>query len=239
MSRDRTPIRALLFDVDGTLYHQGPVRRRMAQALLARFLVEPRRARERLRNLSCWRAALEAVRTETFDFIKERGGLRARQRAIALQNGARPETLDADVREWMEERALPVLATCKRPGLDAFLDEVRDLGVRIGAWSDYPCTAKLASLGLEDRFEVQVAADDTAVDCLKPWPHGFRVAAQRFDLPTKAVFYIGDRADVDATGAGAAGMRSAIFTKARGGGYLAVRDVAELRAALLPLLSTR
>ncbi|MCB9890127.1 MAG: HAD family hydrolase [Planctomycetes bacterium] len=235
MIGDRTPIRAVLFDVDGTLYHQGVVRRRMAAALLRRFAFEPRRARERLRNLSCWRAALEALRPETADFIRQHGGLRSRQRSIALQNGAIDATLDDDVDEWMATRALEVLKPARREGLVELLASLTDRGVLLGAWSDYPCDAKLEALDVAEAFSVRVSADD--VDCLKPWPHGFHLAARRLGVPTRECLYVGDRADVDAAGAAAAGMRCVLFGRpGASGGVFTVRTPADLRDRLLAFL---
>ena len=45
---DWAPVRAVIFDVDGTLYHQRPVRIRMACRLAGFFLLHPLRIRELL-----------------------------------------------------------------------------------------------------------------------------------------------------------------------------------------------
>ena len=56
------PIRAVLFDVDGTLYHARPMRLRMAASLLLLPLRGPRRALAVIRHLRSYRRALEEVR---------------------------------------------------------------------------------------------------------------------------------------------------------------------------------
>lgn len=239
MSRDRTPIRAVLFDLDGTLYRLGPIRRKMAARLLARFLWQPRRARRRIRNLSAYRRALESVRHESPEEIAAAGGVRARQRAVALQFGADARTLDEDVRSWMGERPLRFLRKARRKGV---LDLLRDLqwqNVQLGVWSDYPVKDKLEALEVAEIFSLRLSADDPSISCLKPWPHGFRFAARMWELPTSAILYVGDRPDVDAVGANAAGMRCVILGVSESeGGFVGIRSVPELRARLLETLES-
>lgn len=234
MTRDQTPIRAVLFDVDGTLYHASRLRRRMACALLLRFTFEPRRAAARVRNLQCWRRALETMRKEPAESIEEAGGLRARQRQLALQNGADAASLEGDVEEWMTERPLGPIRAARRRGMRELLEALRGSGIKLGVWSDYPYHDKLDALGLADAFDLGVSADDPAINCLKPWPRGFQHAARLWNLPTREILYVGDRPDVDATGANAAGMRCAIFGSGpAAGGYWAVKNPSELRDGLL------
>ena len=242
MSEDRRPIRALLFDVDGTLYHAPGLRRRMALSLLLRSALDLRLARRRIKNLQAWRHALEALRCETREQIQAAGGLRARQAALALERGAFAESLDEDVTQWMAERPLGFLLAQRRRGILEFVQELAQRGIRCGVWSDYAVDEKLRVLGLSALMEPRLSADDPQIDCLKPWPRGFVRAAELWGLPSSEILYVGDRPDVDAVGASAAGMRVAIFEKRRKAsagdtGYWSVCDVAALRSRLLGLLS--
>jgi putative hydrolase of the HAD superfamily len=79
--------------------------------------------------------------------------------------------------------------------------------VRIGVVSnsDGPHQrAKLASVGLADTFEVVVVSGD--VGAAKPDPRIYLEACRRLRLPPGAVAYVGDRLDIDAHGAAAAGL---------------------------------
>src|SRR5262245_65396484 len=55
-------IRAVLFDVDGTLYRQRPLRMRMAAELGSLFFTQPLRAPSIWRALSAYRATQETLR---------------------------------------------------------------------------------------------------------------------------------------------------------------------------------
>lgn len=233
---DPRALRAVLFDLDGTLYRLGPVRRAMAWRLLARFVFEPRRARQRIANLRAWRHALEDVRHEERDAIVAHGGVRARQRMLALQKGADARSLDEDVATWMGRAPLRAVRRARRADILDLLAALMSEGLRLGVWSDYAVEAKLDALELRDHFELQLCADDDEISCLKPWPHGFRRAAALWKLPESAIVYVGDRPDVDAVGASAAGMRCIIVgdrARASDGGYESARTIEDLARILV------
>ncbi len=99
-----------------------------------------------------------------------------------------------------------------RPCLDALA------GMRIGVVSnsDGPHQrAKLAAVGLADAFEVVVVSGD--VGHAKPDPWIFTEACRRLDLPPAAVVYVGDRLDVDAQAAAAAGLHGVWLDRTGGG----------------------
>jgi putative hydrolase of the HAD superfamily len=64
---------------------------------------------------------------------------------------------------------------------------------------------KLARLGLEDRFSVVVISRE--VDCAKPEPTIFQLAAKLGGVRVEDCVYVGDRLDADALGSQGAGMR--------------------------------
>jgi putative hydrolase of the HAD superfamily len=64
---------------------------------------------------------------------------------------------------------------------------------------------KLARLGLEGRFSVVVISRE--VDCAKPDPAIFQLAAKLGGARAEDCVYIGDRLDADALGGQGAGMR--------------------------------
>lgn len=97
-----------------------------------------------------------------------------------------------------------------RPCLDALT------GRRIGVVSnsDGPHQrAKLAAVGLADAFEVVVISGE--VGHPKPDPRIFVEACRRLDLPPAAVAYVGDRPDIDAEGAAAAGLHGVWLDRTR------------------------
>ncbi|PJG46681.1 hypothetical protein CAF53_21340 [Sphingobium sp. LB126] len=184
----------VVFDMDGTLYDQPPLRRRMA-VMLARETIQSR-SMAVARMLGAYRRRREALADTTArDFAQEQYRLPGRD----------PETVRAVVREWMEERPLPLLRRFRVEGVEALFARL-SVSCAVAVHSDYRVEAKLAALGLSARFTV--AAED--VGRLKPDPAGLRwlMAAARAD-PARTLM-IGDRDDRDGEAARRAGVRALI-----------------------------
>ena len=202
---------AVLWDLDGTLYRQAPLRKRMLWELgkaclrqspartgkLFRWLKTFRHEREELRALGRPEASLDRLQFE-----------HAAQRA-----GAPVEPFEALIREWMWNRPLPFLAAAVYDDVEAVLKWFRERSVPMGVFSDYPVTAKLEAMGLAPYFSVQISATDPEVNAFKPHPQGFLVGAERLGVPPSEVLFIGDRMDVDGMGAKAAGMEYRILDR--------------------------
>lgn len=202
-----TLIRGVLFDLDGTLYRQAPMRALMALELAALALRRPLGAPRQLRALKEYRRAQEALRTGPTTA--------ARQLDLAAErSGVSKDELSALVTEWMQERPLKYLPVCRAPGLSNLMDWLERRSVPLGLFSDYPAKGKLRALGLASRFEVVLCSTDEEVGAFKPNPRGFEVAAARLGLAPSDVLMVGDRADIDGAGARAAGMPCVIIGRA-------------------------
>ncbi len=210
------PLRAVLFDVDGTLYHQPSLRCFMALELCtllwaqrswhtARMALKAlrtfRHVREELRKLGEAKRALEVLQY---------------QEALNCLKGQRvpEETLRDLVQEWLIRRPLKYLPLCRRRGIESFLLFLVDCGISLGVFSDYPVEEKLQALSLTQYFSVKLCSTDIAINAFKPHPKGFLYACKIFgDLSPEEVLYIGDRFEIDAIGAKKSGMPCAIFAK--------------------------
>jgi FMN phosphatase YigB (HAD superfamily) len=202
-------LRAVLFDLDGTLYRQAPLRTLMALELATLSLAGPWKAVRRLRALRAYRAAQEHLR---------RGGAphqaRAQLTLAADASGLPVAEVESLVNEWMMVRPLKYLQFCRAPGLGGVLDLVDRAGLRAGVLSDYPAEAKLRALGLDGRFAPVLSAFDPGIDAFKPSPRGYLRACEVWNLAPAEVLFVGDRPEVDAAGAAAAGMPCAIVGRA-------------------------
>lgn len=196
-------IRAVLFDLDGTLYDQSWMRRLMAMELLAFVAGHPFGARWRLRGLREYRRAQEALRHEgrTGHDLAE-----TQLRLAAERAGVSSNALAPIVAEWMQQRPLKHLSRCRAEGLNELFDFLRNRQVHVGVFSDYPAHEKLRALRVADHCSPVLCATDPAIGAFKPDPRGFLAACVHWNLPAAEVLMVGDRAEVDATGARAAGM---------------------------------
>jgi phosphoglycolate phosphatase/putative hydrolase of the HAD superfamily len=226
----RSALRCILLDVDGTLYDQRRLRRAMFRRLLRFAVRRPYELPTVVRALHAYRACQDELRGS--DALEPAVPIAT----VQLQRAARRAGLQEDrVREiaerWMEREPLPLLAACVRSGLGAFLQRASRAGVPVGVVSDYPAAAKLETLGVASLVRVVVCAQDAEVGRFKPDPRGLLLAARRLGVAPAAVLYVGDRPEVDAAAATAAGMRCAIIgpqSRARPNGATARVDPAWL-----------
>jgi len=223
-------IRAVLFDVDGTLYAQTPLRVAMACEMLLASSFKPERRHE-VRRVLTFRRLRETLRERPCSS----GALERLQYAVVSQR-LHCSVLDVEtaVEEWIYRRPTKWMRYCRRPGIERLLDFLENRGIARGVFSDYPAADKLAALGLSGRFDVIVSAVDADVGAFKPDARGFLAAAQRWKIPAHQVLYVGDRPDVDAAGAAAAGMPCAVLTRARlpHAGFIPFRGFKELQRVL-------
>lgn len=197
---------AVLFDLDGTLYEQSPVRREMLRRLCRAHASKPVTGIRVLRLLAAYRRAQEQLRTSGFV-----GDVASTQVELTMARTGEPEsTVRRVVERWMETEPLRAVAANRRPDLSAVLDQLSERGSRLGVVSDYPAHDKLEALGVADRFPVVVSAQDRRVDAFKPNPRALLVALEELDVDPSDALYVGDRVDVDEAAATAAGMSFAL-----------------------------
>jgi HAD superfamily hydrolase (TIGR01549 family) len=224
-------VRAVLFDLDGTLYRQRPMRALMALELATLAIRHPLQAPVTWRVLAEFRRAQEALRDQDI----RRGAAIEQLELTARRTGLSVDQVDALVAEWMIERPLKYLAHCQAAGLDALLDFLSRRGIKVGVFSDYPPERKLKALGVAGRFSVLVCSADPEVGRFKPHPRGFLVAAARWQIDPSEILVVGDRHDADAAGARAAGMPCVIIggrNTGRPGDFMVLDSLERLRDVL-------
>jgi putative hydrolase of the HAD superfamily len=203
-------VRAVLFDVDGTLYWQAPLRAMMAAELavtpiasvrwrqgimVARVVTHYRRVHEELRALGVGDQPLAA-----HQIARTAGDL-----------GLEVAAVEATVAEWMVQRPLKYLRWCRRRGLLRLLATLRANGLQLGVLSDYEPGPKLQALEAWSYFSLALCTTDSDVNALKPHPRGFLRACELWGLGPEEVLYVGDRPEVDGEGAVAAGLGCVII----------------------------
>jgi HAD superfamily hydrolase (TIGR01549 family) len=209
------PIRAVLLDVDGTLYHQRPLQCLMAFELSTLPIAN----RSFISAYRIWQALahFRRVREELRDLCQPEPCLAHLQHSeVARQVGMESANIEAIVCEWMVQRPLKYLTMCRRRGVVQFCSFLRERGIQIGVFSDHPVIEKVSTLGLSPWVSVALCATDPAIDAFKPHPKGFLRACALWGLPPEEVLYVGDRIEIDAVGAASAGMPCAILCGRRG-----------------------
>jgi HAD superfamily hydrolase (TIGR01509 family) len=229
---DLSRVKAIVFDMDGTLYRQGPLRRAMAWRLIFAHLLRPVLGYRTFRVLSAYRKAQEHMRDGSASEDLAEAQIRL---AIERTNVERNFVLEC-VGRWMEQEPLSLLPRCAWPGLGDFLQTCRARGMRLGVLSDYPAEAKLEALGLRDHFDVVLCAQAPDIGRFKPHPRGIEVALRRLEVTPAEALYVGDRVDADAAAAAAAGVPCAILAPRvlgdPGRTWLEIAEYAQLRALL-------
>ena len=233
-TRTVTELAAIVFDVDGTLYRQAPLRRAMMLRLLGDALLKPHRAVATFRALSAYRHAQELLREAPIV-----GELAAAQMRLACERSGQTESVLAPiVARWMDREPLALLERFVEPALRTLLGSARNRGLRLGVLSDYPADAKLEAMRLTEFFDVVVSAQDAAVNRFKPDPSGLVETLRRLGVAPSQALYVGDRHDVDGPAARAAGVRCVIVGDRRpstpdaSGHWTSVADYHELYAKL-------
>jgi putative hydrolase of the HAD superfamily len=198
---DWSEIKLVVFDVDGTLYDQHALRMRMVRDMLLHTILRQdlgvmsviktyRRIRERLGD------------TEVFDFESH---LIAETVATT---GFSEEKVLAIVHEWIEQRPLPYLLSCRYPGLTELFAGLKRSGKIIGVFSDYPAHQKLSALNLAADYIA--SAQDDCIRLLKPHPKGLEFLISKAGFTAAETVLIGDRIERDGIAAQRAGVRCLI-----------------------------
>jgi len=196
-------LRCIVFDVDGTLYRQVPVRRGMALRLLSYALRDPASALTTALFIRHYRRAQEQLRGV---------GSRSDQLRVACQRSGTDCVWGMKcVEEWMEKRPLDLIAKAIYPGLTEFLAKAKQRGIKLAVVSDYPAEEKLRALGIDADFCCVICSSDPRVLRFKPAPDGILAVLRELDIDPSHAIYIGDRPDVDAEAARSAGIACAIL----------------------------
>lgn len=189
--------RLAVFDLDGTLYRQRPLRKRMALSLAGSVITK--RTVSHVRTISLYRSLREQMAGETGPDFEAR-----LLTAVARQSGLTEAAVSDVVADWIDERPLPFLRRCVTPGAHALFDALRHAGIIIGVWSDYPVARKLDALGL--RADLMACASDEGIDALKPDPAGLLWMLAEAGVAPDQAWMIGDRVERDGEAAQRAGV---------------------------------
>jgi HAD superfamily hydrolase (TIGR01549 family) len=208
-------IRAILFDLDGTLRHNLPSGGEVftEQAIRLGLPVSQEDRRRCLRwEYFYWADSLELhqdiekFKEENLEFWRNYS--RRRLSALGASKG-QVEEMAAQISQHMEESYKPEnVVPAELPGVLAGLG---DLGLRMGVVSnrDTPYWQVLEELGLCQFFQFSLAAGE--VNSWKPDTGIFNAALERIEASAQETVYVGDNYFADIVGSRRAGLQPVLY----------------------------
>lgn len=182
-------VKVVIFDVDGTLYDQARLRKKMLFSLLSYYALRPWKIQEML--------MLQHFRTER---EKKAGGLFTDLESeqynwcVAKGNYSLPKVKEV-VKKWIFTFPNKYLKECMYPGTAALFKTLKKKGIVVAIYSDYKAHAKLNSMGL--KADMVVSSTDPEINCLKPRPEGLIYIAEKLGVSPENCLFIGDRQEMD------------------------------------------
>jgi len=192
-------LKAVGFDIDGTLYPDSRARWRSLPFLLAHFrtILAFSRTRHLMReHHSDSSLSEDAGDLEVKYFAGERG---------CSEDEAR------DIRDRVLYKGWEVYFRGMKiyPAVRESLLKLKEAGLKLAVLSDFPVGRKLEYFGLADIFDVTLGFPESGR--LKPRPEPFLRMAEALGTDPEDILYIGNRLDYDVRGAEGAGMRGALI----------------------------
>jgi putative hydrolase of the HAD superfamily len=191
-------VQAVIFDVDGTLYDQYLLRRRMLWKLMTFYIVHPWQISD-LKTLSIFRREREKRILEKNVDIEN-----AQYQWTAQASGVSVERVREIVNKFIHEVPLQYLLRYRSPGIEQFWNSLHAGNIKTAVFSDYPAADKLRALELPET--VCFSATDKEIDAFKPNHKGLLYVADFLKIPVGDCLFIGDRDERDGECARAAGM---------------------------------
>lgn len=190
-------IRAVAFDLDGTLYPSW----QMALSSIHLMAFHPRLL------FAFSRARKEIRRVRPIDDFR----ITQARLVAAHMKIEPPEAYDLIDRKMY--RAWKTSFRCIRPfaGCREVIEELKRRGLKLAVLSDFPVEHKLEFLGLAGYWD-KVCTSET-VKYLKPNPEPFLQLAKDLGIPPEEILYVGNSYHYDIVGARRTGMSTAHFTR--------------------------
>lgn len=187
----------IIFDIDGTLYRQTPVRINMALNLACYYITHPHRIRELL-GIKKYRSLREDTSyagTTGEEYI----------RLAAKAAGVDSDKLQTAINKWMFEKPLSAIKKSERTEITQYLIEAKANGDVLIAYSDYEPSDKLRTLSIEPDYSF--SPGNGIADELKPSLAAMTDIKNITKLDTQNTVYIGDRVEKDGASAELIGVR--------------------------------
>lgn len=188
--------RAVIFDLDGTLYYQKPFRIRMLFFLAEYAVRHPSRIPD-LFLVKRYREIREnwTKYEQSITFPAETDMEHRQYQYVAKEKHVTPEYVEEVIRFFIMEAPLKLLPAYKDDMLSDFIYRLRQKKIKVIVYSDYPTDAKLNALSVQ--ADAGFTSADAEIGCMKPDPKGLKVILEALALSPKDAVMIGDRYEKD------------------------------------------
>ncbi|QCE34656.1 HAD family hydrolase [Acetobacteraceae bacterium] len=181
-------LKLIVFDVDGTLYPQFPIRRNMVVRLLWE-LVKNRsfRTSNIIQDYRHLREKFGEDNTPDFS-AKVKKEIQAKYHLSS-------DEYDVFIEEWLYEKPLSWLVNIRFPEMEDVFEFLKQHKIKIGILSDFPAEDKISKLHLTADYIYW--AEDAEIQSLKPNPKGLFYLMEKAGVTAEETLMIGDRDDRD------------------------------------------
>ena len=190
--------KAWIFDFDGTLFNNLPVRIFMAIWLIIYYLPRPLKWKELfiLRDYRRLREKLFAAEAENCHELQLKN--------LSERYKVSTQEIWNIINLWTIEKPKFLIKKFQRKKLIAAIKKFQAEGKIIVIYSDNPVAEKVKALDFVPNFYFW--SDDDLIKCMKPNPQGLNNIVKFLKLDREEILYIGDRDDRDGACAKNAGV---------------------------------
>lgn len=175
--REKAPIKGLIFDVDGTLYRQTPVRLNIGMQMLREMTNKVHRPY--LLGVLRYRKARNAHADWSNDKCK----------IYAARENLDEQLLSAYIERWMEDEPLKYIEKYQRKAVVEKIKKLQACGVKTVAYSDYPTEKKTHALGIFADIEIYPGR---GTDTAKPSAKSMQAVLTATGEAPESLLYVGD-----------------------------------------------
>lgn len=209
--------RAVIFDLDGTLYYQRPFRLRMLRYLAGYIVTHPSRLKDFL-IIKKYREVREKWEDCEKECMGKAGyaqlGLDDMQcQYVADQMKVERERVKQVIDFFMLEMPLRFLSAYRDETLAEMIEGLHKRNKTVVIYSDYPVENKLKALGI--KADACYTSADERINCMKPDARGIAVILSDIGCQAEDVLMVGDRYEKDGLAAEANGVDYMIVSKNR------------------------
>ena len=188
-------IKAVAFDIDGTLYRNWQLNVRMSFHFLKHhlFFLHYGLVRKELRKMPASK-----------NFVQLQDELMAKKINCTPEEAHRQ--LDEIVYEGLK-KYFPRITPCA--GVVELIKKLKEKGYKIAILSDFPPSQKGDLWGLLEYCDVVLGSED--IGALKPAPEPFAALVEELHIPSDQILYVGNSHKYDVIGARKVGLKTAWF----------------------------